>query len=100
MLSFLFLFIVACGASYCSLTGCVNAEVCTCPPFFFFCDTTTESQGLCTLTEAGIWVIIGLIIALIILFVLAVSCCCCCWCCKWRGKKEVVHKYKSPTTVV
>lgn len=36
-------------ATYCA-TGCANSA-CTCPTFFFYCDSTQDPIGICTLTS-------------------------------------------------
>ena len=83
-------------ASFCYLTGCANVTQCQCMPFFFFCDLSTDKNGLCTMTESGVWINVfggGILLALL---VFAIICLCCCCCCKYRGTKKVIHTYEDP----
>ncbi len=90
-LLFCALVIAVSASSYCVPTGCAGGA-CTCPPVFFFCDTTTDLNGVCTFTSTGVWlvvVIIVVLLALVAALIFLVCCCCCCRC--KRGKETHVH---------
>ena len=82
------------AVEYCAMTGCADVTKCTCPPFFFDCIVQNDKAGVCAMTEAGTWVIIGLVIGLAILVCGLVVLLCCCCCCKYKGGKAVHHHYK------
>lgn len=73
------------------MTGCADVTKCSCPPFFFFCSIQNDPVGTCTLTEAGIWLIIGIVVLLAALVLIFCVCCCCCKC--MRSKSTVVQNH-------
>ena len=82
------------NASFCTFTGCADGTKCGCVPFFQFCDVATNKEGLCTMTESGLWLSLSLGLLTLILLIFAILCCCCCWCCKRKGTTNVVHKWE------
>ena len=81
--------------SWCAPLGCAGGD-CTCPSFFTFCDVTTDVNGVCTLTQYGIWVIVALVVVLVALVVFLVLCLCCCGCCPFCRPSKVVRHVWEP----
>jgi hypothetical protein len=76
---------VARASGYCLPTGCAGSE-CSCPSFFFHCDTSEDLNGVCTFTSYGVWAVVAIIVLLVVLIALLVFIVCCCCCC--RGKRN------------
>lgn len=80
--------------SWCAPLGCASGD-CTCPSFFTFCDVTTDANGVCTLTQYGIWLIVALVVILVALVLFLFLCLCCCgFCGCCRPGKTVRHVWE------
>lgn len=96
MLSFLCCLLPATINALC-VTGCATGQ-CTCFATFQECVTQDDANGLCTMSEAGIWLTLAIgvaFIGLVLLLMICLCCCCCCsskrWCCYARKKqKEII----------
>lgn len=80
---------------YCTPVGCAGTG-CTCPAFFFRCDTSDDLNGVCTFTQYGVWAVVAIIVFLVALVALLVFLVCCCCCCRCRRGKETHINLISP----
>lgn len=90
------------GLGYCVPTGCAGTG-CTCPAFFFRCDTAEDMNGVCTFTTYGVWAVVAIIVLLlaaVAILVVLVCCCCCCRCCKpGKTTKIMVAPYEQHSVI-
>lgn len=76
------------------VTGCATGQ-CACFATFQECVTQDDANGLCTMTEAGIWLLLAIacaVTAVLIVLVVCLCCCCCCsrrWCCCPKKKRDI-----------
>jgi len=75
-------------ADLCHFTGCAVGR-CTCMSVLFSCVTQDDANGVCTLTEVGIWTIVGSVALFLIFVIVCCVCLCCGACCCCRNRKQV-----------
>lgn len=78
------------ASSYCMPTGCAGTG-CTCPSFFFRCDTSEDLNGVCTFTTYGVWAVVAIIVLLVAVIGVLVFLICCCCCCRRRTKETKIQ---------
>jgi hypothetical protein len=84
-------------AGWCSVgTGC-GVGRCTCALWISTCVTQDDANGVCTLTQAGIWFFVGLALLAAVVILLVCLCICCCCCCRKQKKTKEVYFMPTPS---